>query len=121
MAHFARIENSVVTDVQVLSNNVITVDDVEVEEVGQEFLSQLFGGVWVQTSYNASFRKNFASIGCTYDSVRDAFIPPKAYPSWVLDEETCQWVAPIPMPETGAPYSWDEKNGVWVEVEDDNI
>jgi hypothetical protein len=70
----------------------------------------------VQTSYNASFRKNFAGPGFTYDSERDAFISPKPYASWVLDEDTCHWEAPVPMPEDGV-YQWDEDTLSWVEVQ----
>lgn len=74
-----------------------------------------FGGIWVETSDTASFRKNFAGIGFTYDAVRDAFIPPKPFSSWVLNESTCQWKAPKPMP-SGGPWEWDEDAGEWVLV-----
>lgn len=87
MAHFAEIdENNMVL-------RVIRVPD-EVEEIGAAWCQNLLGGNWVQTSYNSSIRKNYAGIGYTYDSERDAFIPPKPFENWVLDEETCQWKAP---------------------------
>jgi hypothetical protein len=72
---------------------------------------------WVQTSYNKNIRKNYAGIGYTYDSVRDAFIPPKPYDSWVLNEETCQWESPVSYPSTpvpeGAYYAWNEATQQW--------
>ena len=71
-------------------------------------------GIFVQTSYNATIRKNFAGIGFTYDETRDAFLPPKPYPSWLLIEDTCQWEAPVPKPEDSISYSWDEENKKWV-------
>jgi hypothetical protein len=78
------------------------------------------GGTWKQTSYNASFRKNYAGVGYTYDGVRDAFLPPKTYPSWVLNEATCQWEAPIPKPaEDNLPsryYRWQEETLSWIEI-----
>ena len=70
----------------------------------------------MRTSYNGNIRFNYAGIGFTYDEQRDAFIPPKPFESWVLDGGTCLWVAPIPMPEDGATYTWDEQAGDWVEV-----
>jgi hypothetical protein len=103
MAHFAQIENGIVTQV------IVTDNDYPGE--GYEWLVDTFGGEWVQTSYNKNFRKNFAGIGFTYDAERDAFIAPQPYPSWTLDEETCLWQAPVPMPET--PSFWDEENLTW--------
>lgn len=113
MAHFARVENGVVTQ-------VIVID--------QETLNTGHWGdpaSWVQTSYNTQggvhslggtpLRKNYAGIGYTYDSVRDAFIPPKPFPSWVLDEITCLWSAPTPMPTDGKMYNWDEATLAWIE------
>lgn len=93
MAHFARLdENNVVIAVHVVNNE--TIDSANEETSGTEFLTQLHGEetVWKQTSYNKSFRKNYAGIGHTYDATRDAFIPPKpSYGEWVFDEETCNW------------------------------
>lgn len=110
MAHFAKIENGIVTQVIVAEQDVID--------------SGLFGDSWVQTSYNTyggqhpegrPLRKNFAGIGFTYDPVKDAFIPPKLFASWVLNEDTCLWKAPIPMPTDGKSYQWDETTTNWVE------
>ena len=119
MAHFAQLdESNVVTQVIVVHNDECCEDGVEKEEVGVAFCQSLFGPetVWKQTSYNASFRKNFAGIGFAYDPELNAFIPPKPYPSWALDEETCQWIAPVSMPDDGKVYTWDEEMQVWREV-----
>lgn len=93
MAHFAQLnDNNVVTQVIVVHNNELLDENGQESEVkGIAFCQSLFGGNWVQTSYNANFRKNYAGIGYTYDAVRDAFIPPKPEDNWVLDETTCQW------------------------------
>ena len=120
MAHFAKIEDNIVTDIVVISNDEIKdADGNESEEIGVNFLKNAFGQdtVWKQTSYNNSIRKNYAMIGGTYDAGRDAFIANKNYASWVLNEETCQWEAPVPMPEDHEtnPYRWDEENKQWVE------
>lgn len=122
MAHFAEIdENNVVL-------RVLVVDDMY-EADGHNFLSNTLGlgGTWVKTSYNTSagvhtlggvpFRKNYAGIGYTYDLNRDAFIPPKDYPSWILDEETCLWKAPVNPPEGDIPHKWDEETLSWIPVE----
>ena len=123
MAHFAKIEDGVVTQVIVVDNkDCADASGVEKEYIGAAFCEKLFGGTWKQTSYNGSIRKNYAGVGYTYDSERDAFIPPKPYPSWLLNEDTCLWDAPVAMPEdagTGEPpkrYSWDEATTSWVEV-----
>lgn len=121
MAHFAKIDkDNTVTDVVVISD--------EQEHRGNDFLANDlgFGGVWIQTSYNTQggvhlgggvpFRKNYAGIGYTYDSIRDAFIPPKPYPSWILNENTCHWETPIPYPDDGKKYYWDEDTVSWIEV-----
>lgn len=88
----------------------------ESEPLGIAFLTEWSGGYtnWKQTSYNASFRKNFAGIEFTYDQILDAFIPPKPYPSWLLDTITCQWQAPVPYPNDGKEYIWDEATQSWV-------
>ena len=116
MSHFAKVENGLVVQVIVAEQDVID--------------SGIFGHGWVQTSYNTHggqhpegrpLRKNYAGVGYTYDSGRDAFIPPQPYPSWLMSEETCLWSAPTPMPTdagTGEPpklYSWDEPTLSWVE------
>lgn len=120
MSHFAKVIDGIVTDVLVISQDVID--------------SGLFGdpSVWIQTSYNThggvhygpdgkpdgkpALRKNYAGIGFAYDSLLDAFIPPKPYPSWLLNTDTCLWEAPVPYPNDGKPYVWDEETLSWVEV-----
>jgi len=105
MAHFAKINSSnIVTEVIVAEQDFINSG-----AVGDSFL-------WVQTSYNSSFRKNYASVGDTYDKSKDAFIAPKPYPSWTLVEDTCQWKAPSAMPDDGKLYTWNEDTTAWVEV-----
>jgi hypothetical protein len=116
MAHFAKLdENNVVLEVVTLNNAVITDSSGgESEILGIEFLTQLYGWpFWRQTSYNSSFRKNYAGIGYVFDPVLDAFIPPKPYPSWLLNTDSCSWKAPIPYPEDGAPHTWDENTQTW--------
>lgn len=87
----------------------------EDEEKGKQFLRKLFGNktIWVKTSYNGNIRKNYAGIGFTYDKNRDAFIPPQPYKSWTLNETTCQWNAPVPCPDDGKMYFWNEDKQVW--------
>jgi hypothetical protein len=118
MAHFAEIglNNTVLRVVVVHNNELLDESGVEQESKGQEFCRNLFGGTWLQTSYNGNFRKNYAGEGFTYDSIRDAFIPPKPYNSWILDEETCTWMAPILYPQTGAMYTWNEEIQNWQPV-----
>lgn len=123
MAHFAEIGlNNTVLRVIVVHNNEIMDNGQESESKGAEFCRNLFGGTWAQTSYNGNIRKNFAGQGFTYDSGRDAFIPPKPYNSWVLNETTCRWDAPVSLPEdagTGEPpkqYRWDEDTTSWLEI-----
>jgi hypothetical protein len=124
MAHFAQIdENNIVQNVIVVSNNdCLNANREEDESVGIAFCKSLLGDDthWVQTSYNSSFRKNYAGIGYTYDFVRDAFIPPSPYSSWILVEETCQWTAPIPNPNDGQRYYWDENIKDWVLESEEN-
>jgi hypothetical protein len=120
MAHFAKLdENNVVLEVVVVNNNeLIDENGQETEAKGIDFLVNWSGGYtnWKQTSYNGKFRKNYAGIGFSYDQARDAFIYPKIYNSWILNEETCKWEAPVPMPNDGKMYSWDEESQTWVEV-----
>ena len=123
MAHFATLDsNNTVINVEVVNNAVITDSDgKEQEQLGIDFLEQIHGGggvTYKQTSYNESIRKNFAQIGGTYDSTRDAFIHPKPYPSWVLNESTCKWESPVSQPDDGKPYVWDESSTSWKEVPD---
>ena len=116
MAHFAEIDsNNVVLRVIVVSNaDTSDANGVEKEYIGKAFCERLFGGNWVQTSYNANFRKNYAGIGHTYDATRDAFIAPKPEDgTWVLNEVTCQWERPHAMPKDGKSYIWDEATQSW--------
>jgi len=110
MTHFAKVIDGVVTQVIVAEQDVID--------------SGMFGDGWVQTSYNTSggqhpegrpLRKNYAGIGYSYDAQRDAFIPPKSFASWVLDENSCLWIAPVNYPDDGKQYYWDEPTTSWVE------
>jgi predicted nucleotidyltransferase len=117
MAHFAKLdENNIVLDVNVVNNDVL--DPNNEEASGIAFLTEWSGGYtnWKQTSYNATFRKNYARVGDTYDEVHDAFIGPKEFESWVLNEEFCQWIAPVPYPSDGKYYRWDEETTSWIEV-----
>lgn len=116
MAHFAELdENNIVKKVIVVDNKEITTaDGTEDESMGVKFLQNLFGGSWKQTSYNNNFRKNYAGRGNTYDQTRDAFIAPKPYPSWILDDDTCRWEAPVPCPDDDKVYVWDEEKTNWV-------
>ena len=118
MAHFAKLdENNNVLAVHVVVNDVITIDGVESEQAGIDFLTGLHGHtLWKQTSYNGTIRKNYAGIGYTYDIGRDAFIAPKLYSSWVLNETTCQWESPVPYPTDGKIYGWFEPNQQWIEI-----
>ena len=119
MAHFAQLDdNNVVTQVIVVANEELLLDGVETEAKGVIFCKSLFGGdtKWKQTSYNGNIRKNYAGIGYTYDVGRDAFIAPQPYPSWILNEDTCRWDAPVPYPTDDKMYSWDEATTSWVEV-----
>lgn len=117
MAHFAELnENNIVEQVLVVSNNeLLDESGNESEQKGIDFCFNLFGGRWIQTSYNGNFRKNYAGQGHLYDPIRDAFIAPQPYPSWTLNEQTCLWEAPIPMPQESL-WIWDEVTVNWVEV-----
>jgi len=118
MAHFAQIENNIVIQVIVVDNNdILDEQGNESESIGIQVCQDLLGGEWKQTSYNGNLRKNYAGIGDTYDETRDAFISPKPYPSWVLDENTCRWEAPIPYPEDENMYIWNEELINWELVE----
>ncbi|CAB4166916.1 hypothetical protein UFOVP964_15 [uncultured Caudovirales phage] len=122
MAHFAKLdETNIVIDVIKVHNNELMDNGVESEAKGIEFLVGWSGGYtnWKQTSYEAEvtgFRKNYASKGFLYDPLRNAFIAPKPFGSWVLDEETCRWKAPISYPLDGLMYNWDEPSLSWIEI-----
>ena len=131
MAHFAKIGiGNIVEQVVVLANDVIKDENnVEQENKGVQFLQELYQSrdLWKQTSYNTRggehqlggtpFRKNFASVGYTYDETKDAFIPPKKHNSWTLNETTCQWQPTVAHPLDGGTYVWNETNQTWEEVE----
>ena len=123
MAHFAKLNSSnEVVHVSVVDNwNITDGTGTEQEAIGVAYLESVHGVdpdyTWKQTSYNNNIRKNYAGIGYSYDAGRDAFIAPKPYPSWVLNETTCRWEAPIPMPvEEGKMYTWNESTTSWDEV-----
>ena len=120
MAHFAKLDqNNLVVDVHVIHNNELLQDGIESESKGVQFLIEWSGGYtnWKQTSYNGKIRKNYAGVGYTYDPTRDAFIPPQPFASWVLNEETCLWGAPVAMPDDGQRYQWDESTISWLLTE----
>lgn len=118
MAHFAELdENNVVKQVIVVHNNeLLDENGNESEQKGIDFCVAHYGGTWIQTSYNASTRKNFAGFGFTYNPTQDAFIAPKPFSSWILDEMTYQWKAPVTYPSGSKDYIWDEAATSWVEV-----
>lgn len=122
MAHFAKLdEGGLVLEVIVVSNAVLLDENGdEQEHIGVRFLQQLYGAhtAWKQTSYTGAMRKNFAGAGYVYDETRDAFIAPRPFPSWVLDEDVCQWQSPTPRPDDGALYDWDEQRRQWVPAAD---
>lgn len=118
MAHFSKIgENNIVLDTVVVDNSVITDGDgVEHEQLGINFLTSLFPEtVWIQTSYNGTFRKQYAYPGYTYNVEKDIFIAPQPYPSWILDEND-DWQPPIPFPENGIGLWWSEEEVNWVAI-----
>jgi hypothetical protein len=120
MASFAKIGlNSKVIEVVSVNNEVLKDSNgVEQEQLGIDFLTNIYGwAIWKQTSYNNNIRKNFAGIGYTYDEDRDAFIPKKPYNSWILNEQTCNWEAPVARPQDGNEYSWNETNLNWEIIE----
>ena len=131
MASFAKIGlNNKVIEVQSVANEVLhDSNGVEQEVNGIDFLTKLTGwSIWKQTSYNTiggvhklggtPLRKNHAGIGFTYDEDKDAFIPPKPYASWLLNETTCQWESPVAYPDDGKIYEWDEDNKEWKEIKE---
>lgn len=112
MAHYAFLdENNIVTEV------ITGIDETElIEGLSPEtWYGNFRGQVCKRTSYNGNIRKNYAGIGFSYDPALDAFIPPKPYPSWILNEETCRWDAPVAKPDNENPYIWDEETLSWIE------
>jgi hypothetical protein len=138
MASFVKLNNdNFVIQGVALVNEIFTVNNIEIEQIGIDFLNNLYkaNDVWKKTSYNTrggihyqadnntpsldqskAFRKNYAGIGYYYDSIRDAFIPPKPFPSWTLNEQSCLWQSPIPYPNDGKMYTWNEETGNWEEI-----
>lgn len=124
MAHFAELDsNNIVRRVIVIANEeLLDENGAEQESIGRVFCEDHYpnSGRWVQTSYRTHAegnpRKNFAGKGCQYDEVRDAFIPPKRHPAWVLDEQSCSWVPPWPRPDQDHIYEWSDENEDWVAV-----
>lgn len=123
MAYFAQINDSDIVEQVISINNSVLGEPSNsfpnTEPIGIDFISNVLQipGIWKQTSYNKSFRKNYAGIGYTYDSTRDAFIAPNPYASWILDEESCTWKAPIEKPDGN--YIWDENELKWKEITND--
>ena len=119
MAHWAKIENGIVVQITVGSNNDL--------DEGYQWLIDNLGGTWIKTSYNTHggvhalggipLRKNYAGIGSIYDEKRDAFYEPQPFPSWKLNEDTCIWEAPVEYPTDGKVYRWDEPTVSWIEIE----
>ena len=128
MAHFVEIDASNIVLRGVVLNDKDTQDESgnDVESIGAKYLSDAFGGTWKKTSYNTHagvhslggtpFRKNYAGIGDTYDAARDAFIEPKPFASWILDEDTCVWNAPETYPDDDKIYDWNEDTQAWEEI-----
>jgi hypothetical protein len=128
MAHFVEVNAFYEVIKGVVLDDKDTQDSAgnEIESIGAKYLHDGFGGTWLRTSYNTTggthrlggtpFRKNYAGVGCTYDKTRDAFLPVKEFPSWVLNEDTCIYESPIPMPNDDKRYTWDEENTQWVET-----
>jgi hypothetical protein len=121
MAYFAKLgTGNIIENVISINNSVITdANGIEQEQLGNDFINKLYNtrDVWKQTSYNGNFRKNYAGIGYQYDQQRDAFISPKPFNSWVLNEDTCRWEAPIPYPQDNNQYRWNESTLTWDIVE----
>jgi len=118
MAYFAKLGTGNIVETVISINNSVITDNngVEQEQLGVDFINKLYNtrDVWKQTSYNNNIRKNFAGIGFKYDQTRDAFIPPKPFNSWILNEDTCRWEAPVAYPTDGQRYIWDETTTNWV-------
>ena len=121
MAYFAKLGTGNIVETVISINNAVITDanGVEQEQLGNDFINKLYNtrDVWKQTSYNNNIRKNYASVGYTYDQTRDAFIAPKPFNSWILNEDTCRWEAPVAMPTTTLEenqyYFWNESILNW--------
>ena len=121
MAYFAKLRTGNIIETVISINNSVITDNngIEQEQLGVDFINKLYNtrDVWKQTSYNRTFRKNYAGIGFQYDQTRDAFIAPKPFNSWILNEDTCIWEAPVAKPEDDNKYSWNEFTLSWDIVE----
>jgi hypothetical protein len=121
MAYFAKLGTGNIVEQVISINNAVITDanGVEQEQLGVDFINKLYNtrDVWKQTSYNNNIRKNYAGIGFQYDQTRDAFIPPKPFNSWILNEDTCRWEAPIAYPQDENRYTWNESTLTWDIVE----
>jgi hypothetical protein len=121
MAYFAKLGTGNIVEQVISINNAVITDanGVEQEQLGNDFINKLYNtrDVWKQTSYNNNIRKNYAGVGYTYDQTRDAFIPPKPYNSWILNEDTCRWEAPVAKPNDENNYNWNEITTTWDLVE----
>ena len=121
MAYFAKLgTGNIIEQVISINNSVITDSNgIEQEQLGIDFINKLYNtrDVWKQTSYNKTFRKNYAGIGYQYDQTRDAFIPPKPFNSWILNETFCNWEAPVAYPIDDQKYTWNESTLTWDIVE----
>jgi hypothetical protein len=115
MAHYAFLDsNNIVTEV------IVGKDETDTTYDWEQYYGNFRGQVCKRTSYHGNIRKNYAGIGYSYDAQRDAFIPPKPYPSWLLNEQTCLWDSPVPFPNDGKKYQWNEESQNWVEVTNGN-
>ena len=116
MAYFAELDdnNIVKRVISIADQDTMNANGVEDEQVGATFCAALFGGRWVQTSYNNRIRKQYAGIGYTYDEDADVFIVPQPYPSWTLDDEH-DWQPPVPAPTTEGMWGWDEEQQKWTD------
>jgi hypothetical protein len=121
MAYFAKLGTGNIIETVISVNNSVITDNngIEQEKLGVDFINKLYNtnDVWKQTSYNRNFRKNYAGIGMIYDEARDAFIPSKPFNSWILNEDTCNWEAPVSMPQNGNKYNWNELTLAWDLIE----
>jgi hypothetical protein len=121
MAYFAKLGTGNIIETVISINNSVITDSngIEQEQLGVDFINKLYNtrDVWKQTSYNNNFRKNYAGIGFQYDQTRDAFIAPKPYNSWILNEDTCKWEAPFAKPQDENRYTWNESTLTWDIVE----
>jgi hypothetical protein len=122
MAYFAKLGTGNIVETVISINNSVITDSngIEQEQLGVDFINKLYNtrDVWKQTSYNNNIRKNYAGIGYQYDQQRDAFIAPKPFNSWILNEQTCLWQSPIPYPQDNNKYNWNEQNQSWDLIED---